>query len=79
VSRYGEQVVGVPQDPVLRGMALVTPVVVTLLAAIFGVVTFWRWQRLDKPVAEAPPTEPAPNAVDDDGDDYRRRIEQDLG
>lgn len=74
VARYGDRVVGVPQDNTLRLLALVAPVVLGILALVVGVQTFLRWRRGDAPANYAPLPPNAPP----DGDDYRARIESDL-
>jgi cytochrome c-type biogenesis protein CcmH len=72
VRRYGEQVVGIPQNPVLRALSLVTPWLMVGIALLIGVWTFRRWQ--------VRPTDPeAPVLSDIQSDTYRDRIEQDVG
>lgn len=74
VVRYGEQVVGVPRDPLLRSFSLAAPIVGTVLALIFAAITFLRWQRNQQ-------SQPAPVATHhtpSGDDDYRQRLEQDL-
>jgi cytochrome c-type biogenesis protein CcmH len=72
VRRYGEQVVGIPQNPVLRSLSLVTPWLMVGIALLIGVWTFRRWQ--------VRPTDPeAPVLSDIQSDTYRDRIEQDVG
>jgi cytochrome c-type biogenesis protein CcmH len=36
VTRFGDQVVGVPQDPFLRNLALIAPTLFVILAAMIG-------------------------------------------
>lgn len=74
VERYGQQVVGVPQDPLLRAFSLAAPVVGTALALIFAGFTFLQWQKQQKP-KPAPHAGRAPSAATDD---YRKRLEEDL-
>ncbi|MBZ0291354.1 MAG: cytochrome c-type biogenesis protein CcmH [Anaerolineae bacterium] len=45
ISRFGERVVGTPQDPLLRNLSLVTPWVITLLAAVVAVYVLLRRRR----------------------------------
>lgn len=73
VSRYGQHVIGVPDDPILKGLSFFAPIVGTLLALVIGIVTFRRWQKLS-PVKETQSSESSENY----DDDYRARIEQDL-
>jgi len=75
VSRYGDRVVGTPQDPVLRALSLLTPVliaIVTLFVARRAVLR-WRNSRDAAPALAAVPS--APGLTDDD---YRARLERDL-
>ncbi|MFW5772430.1 MAG: cytochrome c-type biogenesis protein [Phototrophicaceae bacterium] len=74
VTTYGDRVVGIPQDPTLRGLSLAAPVAVVLLALVLSGLTFWRWRarRQDEPSAvPAGPTNP-------DDNDYRSQVERDL-
>lgn len=73
ISRFGERVVGTPQDPVLRAMSLVTPWVL-VGGLIFAVVTMIRGK--DKPKPAAPVVSVSSEAVSDD--DYRNMLENDL-
>jgi cytochrome c-type biogenesis protein CcmH len=72
VVRYGEQVVGIPQNPILRALSLVTPWLMVGLALFIGVWTFRRWQV--RPSETATPAAPTANS-----EAYRSRIEQDVG
>ena len=74
VSRFGDHVVGVPQDPLLRALTLMLPLLATALAIGIGVQTFRRFgrrQRLSLPQEIASTGE-----VSDDV--YRRRLEDDV-
>jgi len=71
VARYGDQVVGIPQNPLLRALSLVIPWLLVIVALVVGVWTFRRWQV--RPAADQPPT--LPPVV---SDDYRSRIEDDV-
>ena len=74
VGRFGDQVVGIPQDPVLRGLTVVTPILALFLAIALGVYTFSRFgghRRLsisDEANLSAATTD----------DVYRQRLEEDL-
>ena len=72
VRRYGERVLPIPQDPLLRALSLVTPYVIAALALAAGLLTFARWRRRPTPI----PAADAPAAAD--ADDYRARLERDL-
>ena len=47
VSRFGDQVVGIPQDPVLRGLTLLMPLVAALLAIAVGVLPSGALERIN--------------------------------
>ena len=74
VSRFGDQVVGIPQDPVLRGLTVVTPILAALLAIALGVYTFSRFgahRRLSI-------SDEVNSSVNVSDDGYRQRLEKDL-
>ncbi len=73
VARFGDHVVGVPQDPLLRTLAIIAPLLATLTALGVGVVTFKRFSLRQE------------LSLDDEGvggevsdDVYRRRLEEDV-
>ncbi len=74
VSRFGDQVVGIPQDPVLRGLTLLMPLFAALLAIAVGVFTFRRFGAHQRLSLNDEIKEPA--ALSDE--DYRLRLEKDL-
>ncbi|MFN8560169.1 MAG: cytochrome c-type biogenesis protein CcmH [Anaerolineae bacterium] len=69
VRRYGDRVLGSPQDPGLRALSLVARSLVAVVALGVGIYTFTRWRRRAEPVAAA-----APPTVHDD---YRDQLERD--
>lgn len=74
VARFGDHVVGVPQDPVLRALTVIMPLLGTVLAIGVGVHTFrlfGRRQRLGLPEQAE-----ASGRVPDDV--YRQRLEADV-
>ncbi|MCY3832603.1 MAG: cytochrome c-type biogenesis protein CcmH [Chloroflexi bacterium] len=74
VARFGDHVVGVPQDPVLRALTVITPLLGTALAIGVGVHTFrlfGRRQKLSLP-QEALFSEEIADDV------YRQRLEDDV-
>ncbi|MEO8394066.1 MAG: cytochrome c-type biogenesis protein CcmH [Chloroflexota bacterium] len=73
VRRYGDRVLGTPQDPALRALSLVTPFVIAGLALLVGIFTFMRWRRRT-PLTPASASGTAP-AI---SDDYRKQLERDL-
>ncbi|MCU0511241.1 MAG: cytochrome c-type biogenesis protein CcmH [Anaerolineae bacterium] len=74
VARYGEQVVGVPQQPGLRALALVTPWLLVLLVSAGGWLTFRRWRR----ATPGPAPLPAVTGTAGEAEDYRQRLERDV-
>ncbi len=73
VGRYGDRVVGTPQDPTLRALSLVTPWVIAALVVLLTAVMLVRWWRGRHLV---PATAGGASVPADD--DYRARLEQDL-
>ena len=76
VARFGDHVVGVPQDPVLRALTVLMPLLATALALGVGAHTFRRFgrrQKLSLPGAETIATDgDVPDEV------YRQRVEDDA-
>jgi cytochrome c-type biogenesis protein CcmH len=71
VRRFGDRVVGTPQDPILRGISLLTPVLLIgagLLAA-FGLFLGWRRSNRRAAAANVPSTSDS---------HYRDMLEKDL-
>lgn len=77
VARYGDRVVGTPQDPTLRGLSLVTPWIVAVIAVLVAITTVVRWRR-NRPVPSAAALAGAGIPASLTDDDYRARLEQDL-
>jgi cytochrome c-type biogenesis protein CcmH len=81
VARFGDRVVGTPQDPTLRSLSLVTPWVISAIALLVAVFTFVRWQRsraittasAGTTAGEAPADSALPST-----DEYLARLEDDL-
>jgi cytochrome c-type biogenesis protein CcmH len=73
VARYGERVIGTPQDPTLRALSLVTPWVVGLLALVVAGLTFLRWRSKQMTLV----SENTPKVALTD-EEYRARVERDL-
>lgn len=75
VERFGERVVGTPQDPALRALSLAIPIGVSALALIGAILIFlsWRGELIrGKKAQTAAADAPTP------ADSYRARIEADL-
>ena len=72
VQRFGEGVVGLPQDPLLRAMTLLAPFVAALIICALGIATFRRFARNEGQPSDERSTPGATEA------DYRRRLEADL-
>jgi cytochrome c-type biogenesis protein CcmH len=75
VARYGERVVGTPQDPFLRALSLMTPWLIGIVALLVAVLTFNRWRGSKVLLAGSSPQAGIP--ITDDAD-YRERLESDL-
>ncbi len=72
VRRYGDRVLGTPQDPALRALSLVTPFVIAGAALLFGVLTFLRWRG--RPMQQPQ----SAGTVSASSDPYRDQLERDL-
>ncbi len=87
VARFGDNVVGVPQDPVLRALTVIMPLLATALALGAGVYTFRRFGA--QPKLNLPPP-PGPlshkeggrangeSVVKTSDEVYRQRLEDDV-
>ncbi len=75
VARYGDRVVGTPEDPTLRALSLITPPVVAIIAILIAGWVVLRWRR-NRQVANRITVPIGSEAASDD--DYRARLEQDL-
>lgn len=79
VARYGQHVVGIPQDSTLRLMSFIVPLLGVVMAGGIGVMTFMRW-RNSQPVnaTHAVGIASAQSTSPEQDDAYRSLIEQDL-
>ena len=73
VRRYGDRVLGTPEDPFLRTLSLATPFLIAGLGLLIGIFTFMRWRRRPRVV----PTSTAPMPISG-SDEYRDQLEHDL-
>ena len=73
VARFGDHVVGLPQDPLLRTLAIVTPLLASVVALGVGLVTF---RRFSLRKALSLHDEGSGGQLSDD--EYRRRLEEDV-
>lgn len=69
VRRFGDRVVGTPQDPILRTLSLVTPWILIGLGGLITVLLFNRWRKAH-PATAAGTTEST--------DHYHDLLEQDI-
>lgn len=72
IARFGERVIGSPQDPTLRALAIVVPIIAILIGGVLGISTFMRWRGrtvIPATAADAPPLQDDP---------YRTALEEDL-
>lgn len=74
VDRYGQKVVSVPTDPLLRGISFAAPIIGAVVALLIGVWTFRQWMSND-PAKEIVRAQAEDMPLDDE---YRKRLEQDL-
>ncbi len=75
VARYGDRVVGTPEDPTLRALSLVIPPVIAVIALLVAAWVVVRWRRNRRMTGQLV-TPAGTSAIADD--DYRARLEQDL-
>ncbi len=73
VARFGDHVVGVPQDPLIRALTFVLPALATLLALGAGLLTFRRFADSKKLSLER---ETVSGELSDAS--YRERLESDV-
>ena len=78
VARFGDNVVGLPQDPVLRALTVIMPLLATALAVIAGALTFRRFATPRKPGAPPPPRSHKEGEGETSDEAYRKRLEDDL-
>jgi cytochrome c-type biogenesis protein CcmH len=72
VTTYGEHVVGVPQNLILRILSYIAPIVGVLIALVIAFMTFQHWQK------DAPKTQTTTTNPNTDDNSYRSQIERDV-
>lgn len=75
VARYGDRVIGTPEDPMLRALSLATPPAIALVAILIAIWIIFRWRRNQNPAQSLKTATATPTIADDD---YRARLENDL-
>jgi cytochrome c-type biogenesis protein CcmH len=75
VARYGDRVVGTPEDPTLRALSLITPPAIAVIAIIIAGWVVFRWRQNRQIATKVAAPVGSPPTSDDD---YRARLEQDL-
>ena len=85
VARFGDNVVGLPQDPLLRALTVIVPLLATALALSLGAFTFRRFGSQRKLGAPPPPGSQnegggatGDNARELSDEAYRQRLEADV-
>lgn len=79
VRRFGDRVVGTPQDPTLRAISLVTPWVIAGLMILAGGYTLVRWRfGRQGDDAEPPAADIEPETPEHPDDAYLAQLENDL-
>lgn len=84
VNRFGDRVVGTPQDPTLRALSLITPWIISGIALVIAVATFVRWRMSQargepEPALSSAPSGGAPQSASNKSlEEYRLRLERDL-
>lgn len=73
VYRFGDRVVGTPQDPLLRAISLAIPWLFTIVGSlsVIYILIRLRLQKLEKPIIQN-------DMSDDSADHYQTLLEQDL-
>ena len=74
VARYGDRVLGTPQNPMLRALSLATPPAIALVAIVIALWVIIRWRRNHNPARSLA----SPTAAAIVNDNYRAQLENDL-
>jgi cytochrome c-type biogenesis protein CcmH/NrfF len=77
VARFGDQVLGIPQDENLRNLSIYIPYIVLGIIVIGGLLTFLRWNR-NRPVTSLSGSVSGTPASAPNTDHYRSQLERDL-
>ncbi|GAB4553009.1 MAG: hypothetical protein OHK0023_21620 [Anaerolineae bacterium] len=76
VRRFEDRVVGVPVNPVLRTLSLVTPWVLSAAALAIAFSVFNRWRKEGAVTSASPAT--SGDSISHTDEEYRQRLERDL-
>lgn len=71
-TRFGDYVIGIPQDPFFRNLSFIAPIAIAVLALMAGMWVFFTNRNVDSVQATLV------NHNEADSDDYRSRLETDL-
>ncbi len=75
IARYGQKVVGVPQDDFLRSLSFLPIWIGVAVALLAALLTFWRWRRNAQPLT----ADSSGQAIAGEAQDtYRSQLERDL-
>lgn len=74
VARFGDHVVGVPQDPLIRALTFVLPALATLLVFGVGLLTFRRFGQAKR----LSPEQETAAVGEQSNETYRQRLEKDV-
>lgn len=79
IERYGERVVGIPDDPTLRNFSYFGPIAVGVLSLLVALFTFLRWRKPKEiPLQSAQANNTASTHTDSDDETYLSQLENDL-
>src|SRR5262249_8682069 len=75
VARYGDRAIGVPEDPTLRNLSLVTPWLIGIIVLAGAGWVLVKWRQGKPMLASTVINSPSTQLTDDE---YRARLERDL-
>lgn len=77
VNRFGDRVVGTPQDPTLRALSLVTPWIMAIVIFVIALFVFVRWRSSRQQVPNVQTIGSKADLTHEEND-YRSQLEHDL-